>query len=46
MPNQEFDGRSSTGIVYWEGAVELYDASRLIGRGYLEMTGYAQAMQL
>lgn len=46
MPNQEFDGRSSTGIVYWEGAVELYDEGQLIGRGYLEMTGYAQAMQL
>ena len=46
MPNQEFDGRFSIGIVYWEGAVELYDGPRLIGRGYLEMTGYAQAMQL
>jgi predicted secreted hydrolase len=46
MPNQEFDGRFSTGIVYWEGAIELYDGPRLIGRGYLEMTGYAQAMQL
>lgn len=46
MPNQEFDGRSSTSIVYWEGAVELYDEGQLIGRGYLEMTGYAQAMQL
>ena len=46
MPNQEFDGRSSTGIVYWEGAVELYESGQRIGRGYLEMTGYAQAMEL
>jgi predicted secreted hydrolase len=42
MDDQELDGRRSTGIVYWEGAVRLYDADREIGRGYLEMTGYAQ----
>ncbi len=42
MDDQELDGRRSTGIVYWEGAVRVYEAEREIGRGYLEMTGYAQ----
>ena len=42
MDDQELDGRRSTGIVYWEGAVRLYEADREIGRGYLEMTGYWQ----
>jgi predicted secreted hydrolase len=42
MDDQELDGRRSTGVVYWEGAVRVYDDEREIGRGYLEMTGYAQ----
>lgn len=40
MDDQELDGRQSTGVVYWEGAVRLMAADREIGRGYLEMTGY------
>jgi predicted secreted hydrolase len=47
LDNQELDGNSSTGSVYWEGLSELRDATdQLIGRGYLEMTGYAGALQL
>jgi predicted secreted hydrolase len=42
MDDQELDGRRSTGIVYWEGAIRVYEGEREIGRGYLEMTGYAQ----
>jgi predicted secreted hydrolase len=44
---QELDGRGSTGTVYWEGLAELLgsDGQRL-GLGYLEMTGYAQALRL
>jgi predicted secreted hydrolase len=42
MDDQELDGRRSTGVVYWEGAVRLFEAEREIGRGYLEMTGYWQ----
>jgi len=39
---QELDSRGSTGAVYWEGLSELFDSrDKLIGRGYLEMTGYA-----
>ena len=44
---QELDSRNSTGAVYWEGLCELLDsADRLVGRGYLEMTGYAAPLKL
>ncbi|TAH47015.1 MAG: carotenoid 1,2-hydratase [Betaproteobacteria bacterium] len=53
MDDQELDSSRSAGAIYWEGAVRVLaagDASagneipgpaREIGRGYLEMTGYA-----
>lgn len=45
--NQELDSRASTGAVYWEGLSELFDSQgKLLGRGYLEMTGYAGALRL
>jgi predicted secreted hydrolase len=44
---QELDSRASTGTVYWEGLSDLLDANgRHVGRGYLEMTGYAQPLKL
>ena len=44
---QELDSRSSTGTVYWEGLSDLLDAQgQRVGRGYLEMTGYAKPMVL
>ena len=44
---QELDSRSSTGTVYWEGLSELFDnQGQLVGRGYLEMTGYASPLRL
>ena len=44
---QELDSRNSTGAVYWEGLCELWDSQqRLVGRGYLEMTGYAAPLVL
>jgi predicted secreted hydrolase len=47
LDNQELDSRGSTGAVYWEGLSELQDASgRRVGRGYLELTGYAAALRL
>jgi predicted secreted hydrolase len=47
MYSQELDSRSSTGTVYWEGLADLLDAQgKLIGRGYLEMTGYAGRLQI
>jgi predicted secreted hydrolase len=47
IDGQEIDARLSTGMRYWEGAAELLasDGQRL-GRGYLELTGYAGAMRL
>jgi len=39
---QELAGQQSTGTVYWEGLSELRHADqRVVGEGYLEMTGYA-----
>ena len=44
---QELDSRASTGSIYWEGLSELFDADGWrIGRGYLELTGYAGALRL
>ncbi|MGZ5033955.1 MAG: lipocalin-like domain-containing protein [Usitatibacter sp.] len=41
MDDQELDARSSTGTLYWEGAVGLASDDGARGRGYLELTGYA-----
>jgi predicted secreted hydrolase len=47
LDNQELDSRASTGAIYWEGLSDLFDSKgRKVGRGYLEMTGYAQALRL
>jgi predicted secreted hydrolase len=46
MDDQELDSRASTGAIYWEGAVEASSAGRVLGRGYLELTGYAAPLQL
>ncbi len=46
MDDQELDGRRSTGTVYWEGAVRVMRDGKEIGRGYLEMTGYANRPRL
>lgn len=47
MDDQENDASGSTGTVYWEGAVRAFDAqNQLIGRGYLELTGYGERMRL
>ena len=46
MPDQEVDARASTGGFYYEGAVELKDNERVLGRGYLELTGYGEALRL
>jgi predicted secreted hydrolase len=44
--DQELDARGSTGTTYWEGAVTAFERGRRIGRGYLELTGYAGAIRL
>jgi len=47
IDNQELDSRQSTGSIYWEGLSELIDSNgKLVGMGYLEMTGYAQPLRM
>lgn len=50
LDDQEVDARASTGGYYWEGAVRLVDGDHSeapeIGRGYLELTGYAGPVSL
>ena len=41
MPDQEYDARNAGAIAYWEGASLLHENGRLVGRGYLELTGYS-----
>jgi predicted secreted hydrolase len=41
LKNQELN----TAVRYWEGAVDVYDSADkggVIGRGYVELTGYAR----
>ena len=47
MPDAELDSRASTGTIYWEGPVTLRAGDGPpVGRGYLEMTGYAGKMEM
>ena len=42
MDDQELDARASSGVLYWEGAMRLRADDGAAGRGYLELTGYAE----
>jgi predicted secreted hydrolase len=45
--DQESDSRASTGTIYWEGAVRAFDPQgKLLGHGYLELTGYGSRLRL
>jgi predicted secreted hydrolase len=46
LEDQENDTRLSTGAIYWEGAVQAFEAQRPVGRGYLELTGYGERLRL
>ena len=47
IDNQELDSRGSTGAIYWEGLSDLIDSNgKQVGRGYLEMTGYAKPLRM
>jgi predicted secreted hydrolase len=46
MDDAELDSRSSTGTIYWEGPVQLRTGGASVGRGYLELTGYAGRLDL
>lgn len=44
--DQELDARLTGSAIYWEGASTLIESGRRVGRGYLEMTGYAGPLTL
>jgi len=46
LDDQENDTRLSTGAIYWEGAVRVFEDQRPVGRGYLELTGYGEKLRL
>ena len=46
MDDQELDARASTGTIYWEGAVSARSGPKLLGQGYLELTGYWRPLRL
>ncbi|HVC02948.1 MAG TPA: lipocalin-like domain-containing protein [Steroidobacteraceae bacterium] len=46
LDDQENDARASSGTIYWEGAVRAFDEHRLVGHGYLELTGYGTPLRL
>jgi len=46
LDDQENDTRLSTGAIYWEGAVRAYEEGRIVGKGYLELTGYGERLHL
>ncbi|HEY0747842.1 MAG TPA: lipocalin-like domain-containing protein [Steroidobacteraceae bacterium] len=46
LDDQENDTRLSTGSIYWEGAVQVFEREKSVGRGYLELTGYGERLIL
>lgn len=44
--DQELNSRGTTGAVYWEGAIRIFQEQRAVGQGYLELTGYESALDL
>jgi predicted secreted hydrolase len=46
MDDQELDSRASTGTIYWEGAVTAKNGGKVLGYGYLELTGYWRPLRL
>ena len=43
--DQELDAGGAMRAVYWEGAVHALSSGNIIGRGYLELTGYATPLK-
>jgi predicted secreted hydrolase len=46
MDDQENDSRLSSGTIYWEGAVRVFEQHHSVGSGYLELTGYGGSLAL
>jgi predicted secreted hydrolase len=45
LDDQELDAGDAARAVYWEGAVRALQNGKQIGRGYLELTGYAKPLK-
>ncbi len=48
VPDQELITTRSTGVTYWEGSVIIqgtYKERPIMGKGYVELTGYAQSLR-
>jgi len=46
VPDSENISQRVDGIAYWEGAVQILDTEKkVIGQGYVELTGYAGSVQ-
>jgi len=43
LPSSELDGSSTTGVIYWEGPVDVEGSAG--GEGYAELTGYAGSLE-
>ncbi len=43
LQSSELDGSSTTGVIYWEGPVEVRGTAG--GEGYAELTGYAGSLE-
>jgi predicted secreted hydrolase len=46
MDDQELGAQTALGATYWEGAVRALENGKEIGRGYLELTGYAEPLNI
>ena len=49
MAAQELITKASTGVTYWEGAVQVtgqWSTGKVTGQGYVELTGYAEPYHL
>ena len=46
MDDQENDTRLTSGALYWEGAVRALENGKVVGSGYLELTGYDKPLRL
>ena len=46
LEDQELDARAGTGTIYWEGAVRARAGGKLLGQGYLELTGYWKPLKM
>ncbi len=45
LDDQELDSGATIRAVYWEGAVRALIDGKIMGRGYLELTGYAAPLE-